>query len=122
MSRAVYPFGIAGHYQGVGVLVHGDERTNHRQLVPHTRLQWEMLADLHAGHVGGDGFELAAEFFRRVGLEIIHVEVRRTARQVDHDGGLVSDRRDAGRTAGAGRGAETEHLRQRQAGAEGADL
>src|SRR5258706_16458956 len=61
-------------------------------LFPYTTLfrslEREVLADLDAGHVGLDGVELAAEFLRRVRLEVVHVHVRRAAGQVDHDGRL----------------------------------
>ena len=47
-----------------------------------------MLADADAGNVGGDRFELATNLSRSVHLQIIHVLMRRTAGQVDHDDGL----------------------------------
>src|SRR5262249_41308271 len=45
----------------------------------------EVFADLHACDVGVDRIEFAAELFRGIGLEVIHVHVGRTARQVNHD-------------------------------------
>ena len=41
-----------------------DERADDGELVPHPGLQREVLADLHAGDVGGDRLELAAELRR----------------------------------------------------------
>ena len=60
----VLALAVAGHDQRVGVLVDGDERADDGELVPHLRLQREVLADLHAGDVGVDRLELAAELGR----------------------------------------------------------
>jgi hypothetical protein len=86
VGRGVLPFREAGHDLRIRVLFDRDQGTDDRQLVPHARLQREMLANLHAGYVCGDGPELAPEFLGRLGLEVVHIEVRRPARQVDHDG------------------------------------
>ena len=44
--------------------------------------QGKVLADLHARHVGRDRFELAAKLHGSIRLEVVHVQVRRTARAV----------------------------------------
>ena len=49
----------------------------------------QQLADLDAGHVGGNGVQDASIFLRRVGLEINEILMRRRAGHVDHDHGLV---------------------------------
>src|SRR6266567_1177640 len=67
-----------------------------------------MLANLDAGNFGIDRLELAANFRRRVLLEIEHVLVGRPARQKDHDDRLV-------RLADAGLCLGAQQLRQRQA-------
>jgi hypothetical protein len=65
-----------------------DQGAHHGEFVPHAGLHGKVLANLHAGNVGLDRLELAAELGRRVGLEVVHIHVRRTAGQVDHDGRL----------------------------------
>src|SRR5437016_8164987 len=67
-----------------------------------------MLANLNARNVGIYRLELAANFRRRVLLEIEHILVRRTARQKDHDDRLV-------RFADAGCRLGAEQFRQCQA-------
>ncbi len=121
IGRHVVALALAGHDQRVGVLVDRHDRADAGELVPHLGLHREMFADLHSRNVGLDRIEFAAEFDRRIGLEVVHVHVRRTARQVDHDRGLVPRRR---RLAGWGRGgrAQLKHVGQRQTGAERADL
>ncbi len=103
MGSAVLVLAVAGHDQRVGVLVHRAEGADDGQLVPHAGLQGEVLADLDAGHVGGDRLELAAELLGRVRLEIVHVHVRRAAAEVDHDGRLAGRRFAGGDLAGAAR-------------------
>ena len=90
VGGAVDALAVAGHDERVGVLVDRDDRADDGELVPHLGLQREVLADLHAGDVGRDRLELAAELRRGVGLEVVHVHVRRAAGQVDHDGRLVA--------------------------------
>ena len=87
------------------------------QFVPHFRLPREQFANLHAGHVGRDRAEFAAEFLGCVRLEVVHVDVRRAAGQVNQDGGLVGSPLRRGRV-----GAEPQQVGQGQAGAEGTDL
>src|SRR2546426_10230002 len=75
-----------------------------------------MLANLDAGNFSIDRLELAANFRRRVLLEIEHILVRRAARQKDHDNCLV-------RFADPGLRLGAQQLRQRQtAERERADL
>ena len=52
-------------------------------------LQRHQLADFHARDVRLDRLELATILHRRLRLQIIHVDVRRGAAQVDHDDGLA---------------------------------
>src|SRR5438876_9648551 len=66
-----------------------------------------MLANLDAGNFGIDRLELAANFRRRVLLEIEHILVRRPTRQKDHDDRLV-------RFANAGLRLGAQKLRQGQ--------
>src|SRR5262249_54287572 len=77
-----------------------------------------VLADLDAGDVGLDRLELALELGRGLRLEVVHVHVRRAARQVDHDGRLV---RAALRARGGAGGPQAEHLAEGESGAERAD-
>src|SRR5437764_4695786 len=67
-----------------------------------------MLADLDSRDGGGNRFELAADFRRRVHFEIENVLMRRPAGQENHDDRFV-------RTADAGLGFGLEELGQRQA-------
>ena len=53
------------------------------------------------GTLVGDRLELAAELRRGVGLEVVHVHVRRAAGQVDHDRGLVRGPLQGGRSCAA---------------------
>ena len=99
----------------------GDDGANAGELVPHAGLQREVFADLHAGNVGLDRLEFAAEFGRSVRLEVVHVHVRRAAGQVNHDGGLWPRR--CGLMAGVVAWAlQAQHVGEGQAGAERADL
>src|SRR5262249_30134808 len=67
------------------------------------------LADFHAGYVRLDWLELAAILRRRVGLEVVHVHVRRPTVEVDHDDGLAPPRRACGACR-----PQTEQVRQAQ--------
>jgi hypothetical protein len=58
-------------------------------LVGKFRQQGQMLANLDAWDAGGNRSELAANFGRRIHLEIENVLVRGAARQKDHDHGLL---------------------------------
>ncbi len=49
------------------------------------RLQGELFADLHAGHVGLDRAEFATVIGRNFGLQVLHIEVGRAAEKVDPD-------------------------------------
>src|SRR5262249_37653915 len=89
MGNAVGVFTVAGHNQAVGVLVDGYDGADRGKLVPHAGLPRKMLGNLHADHVGLDGPKFAAIFHRGFRLEIVHVHVGRSARQVNHDGGFV---------------------------------
>ena len=84
------------------------QRADERELVGHLREAGEQLANLHAGDVRGDGSELAANLAGRIRLEVEHVNVRRPARQINVDDGLV-------RLARAGERFELEQLREGQA-------
>jgi len=93
------------------VAVAADDGADDGILVGQLRQLRQMLADLDARDVGGDGLELTADLRRGVHLQVEHVLMARSARQEDHDDRLVLV---AGRTD-AGRGLGLEHLRQRQA-------
>ena len=84
------------------------QRTDEGELVGLLGEAREQLANLHAGDVGADGPELAANLAGCVGLEVEHVDVRRPAGQVDVDDGLVG-------LARAGERFELEQLREGQA-------
>src|SRR3989442_1602905 len=60
-------------------------RANRHQFVHHACQPRQVLAYWDARHIGGDRLKLAADFGRRIRLEIEHVLVRRSAAQVDHD-------------------------------------
>ena len=116
VARTDEAVAVAGHHVGIGVFVHRYEGADAGELVPHLRLEREVFADLDAGNVRLDGIEVAPELLGGVGLEVVHVHVRRAARQVDEDNRLAP-----GGTAG-GAGAKAEHFRQRDRRAERADL
>ena len=61
---------------------------NERHLIGDPGLQGHVLADVEAGHVGLDRLELAADLGRRLGLQVVHVELGGTAIQPDHDDAL----------------------------------
>src|SRR5262249_53730148 len=94
---------VASHHQRVGVLFDGHDGADGGQLIEHPGLQGEVLADGDAGDIRWDRFEFATELDGCLGLEVVHVHVRRATRQVDHDGGLQ------GRGAGGGVCACLEH-------------
>src|SRR5207248_4401251 len=66
-----------------------DQRADEDELVGHAGDARDQLADLDPRHVRGNRVELPADFARRLGLDVPHVHVRRTAGQVDIDDGLV---------------------------------
>ncbi len=70
----------------------------------------QVLADLDAGHVGGDRLEFTPELARSVRLQVERIHVRWAAPQVDEDrrGGLPSVKLT--------RFGQLEIVRQRQAG------
>ena len=79
VAGAVLGLAVASRHQRVGVLLDADDGADDGQLVPHTGLQWEQLADLHAGDVGGDRLELAADTTWRLWLEVERFLLRRAA-------------------------------------------
>ena len=93
--------------EGIMAAVAVGQRADERAFVHHFRETRQVLADLDAGDVGGDGFELATDLARRVGLHVEHVLVRRAAWQEDHDRRLV-------RLARFLRRLSAQHIIQRQ--------
>ena len=80
----------SGHALMGGVAVLGpDDGSQEHQLVGDLGQAGEMLADLNAGNVGGDGLELPANLRGGVHFELEHVLVRGAAREIDHDDGLA---------------------------------
>ena len=71
----------------LGAQLVGGQRVAHAaqdgELVGHLGQLGQVLADLHARHVGVDRLELAAEFAGGVGLQVEGVHVRRAAAQAD---------------------------------------
>ena len=77
------------------VLVPGGNMTarpNERELVGHGRLHRKMFADVDPRHVGPDRPELAAILGRRVGLQIVRLELTRTSAQPDENAGRIGHR------------------------------
>jgi hypothetical protein len=89
-------------------IFHPDHGPDDRVLVGAFGEERKVFANLETGNVGGDGFELAADFARRIRLQIKHVLVGRTPRQEDHDDGLV-------RFSDTGRRFRSKQFRQSQA-------
>jgi len=73
-----------------------DERANESELIGDARHFGHQFADLETGNPRGDWPEFAADLDRRIGLEIDHVLVGRTAVQVDVDDRLVRRRNPCG--------------------------
>src|SRR6476661_6886757 len=48
----------------------------------------QMFAELHAGKGGRNRLELAADFLRRLGLHVPHIEMRRSAVEEEYDAGV----------------------------------
>ncbi len=90
------------------IVLRADDAANERELVRHLRHQRQVLADFDAGNVRLDRLELAADFRRRIHLQIERVLVRRPARQINHDDRFV-------RSPDAGRRFRLEKFRQRRA-------
>jgi hypothetical protein len=63
--------------------------TDNRQLVGNLCLQRHQFRDFETGDVRSNGLELAANLGRRLGLQIVHIEVAWPAVQADHDDRLV---------------------------------
>jgi hypothetical protein len=63
---------------------------NDGELVGDLGLLGQPFANVHAGHAGADGPEIAADLRGSVRLEIVHVDMTRTAFEPDHDHGLAS--------------------------------
>ena len=75
--------------EGVVVVNRADHRADEDELVHDGSGAREQLADLDAGDVRRDGFQLAANLARRVHLQVEHILMRRAAGQEDVDDGLV---------------------------------
>src|SRR5260370_37588973 len=65
----------------------GDDGTDHGEFVEDTRLQREVLTDMHAEDVGRNRLKLPAIFHRRIGIDIVRVQVRWAARERYHSCG-----------------------------------
>ena len=66
-----------------------DERANENELVRGCGQLRQILTNLVAGNLGGNGAELAADLARSLRLEVDHVQVRRPAVEMDIDHRLV---------------------------------
>ena len=82
------------------------ERTDQREPIGHPGQPGQQLTDLDAGDACPDRPEFAADLRRRVGLQVVHVEVRRPAGEDHHDHRLCGRPR--------ARGFRPQDLRQRQ--------
>ena len=89
-ARRLILFAPARHAHEIAMVINrvGD-RADDRELVGNTGDERQMLANLDAWHVGGNGPEFTANFRRRIQFEIERVLMRRPARQVNHDHRLV---------------------------------
>ncbi len=74
-----------------------DYRTDDRELVHLRGEERQVFANLDSRNFRGDGLELAANFRRRIHLQIEHVLMRRAARQENHDDSFVRASRAAQR-------------------------
>ncbi len=98
-----------GAHAVAGVGVRGGADDAH--LVHEPGLARQVLADADAGDIGGHGPKLAAELGRRIGFEIVHVDMARPAAQPEED-----DRGIARLSAALlGLGLETQMIGQGQA-------
>ena len=77
------------HERIVRAVRRADNRADAGPFIHDARHVWQQLADLDAGHVGGNGVQVAAIFLGRIGLEINEILVRRRPGHVDHDYRLV---------------------------------
>src|SRR5262245_2487525 len=102
--RAAHP------YLGVRMVLRGrgDDRADHGELVPHAGLERQQFADLDAGDVRRNGLELAADFRRRVRLQVVRVQMRRATQQENVDDGLAGNSSRQGASLGSG----AEQVRQ----------
>ncbi len=82
---------------------------NHRQFVHHPGHAGEKLTDVNARYVGSNGLEFTAYFRGGLGLDIVHVLVRRPSRQKDHDDRLVRGRARLGLRSQDVRQGQTSH-------------
>jgi len=64
----------------VVIVENSDQRSDQSQLVGQAREAWQQLADFDPWDAGGDGTEVAADFGRRIGLEVERIQVARPAR------------------------------------------
>ena len=81
---------VAGHALVAIVCAIGVcEGANDCEFVGHLREAREEFTDFDSGDIGADRPELAADLGGCVGLEVEHVEMRRSARKVDVDDCLV---------------------------------
>src|SRR5207247_11311744 len=79
-------FAAAGHAHEIAVVIDRVcNRADDRELVSDTGNEREMLANLDAWHLGGDGPEFTANFRRRIQLQIESILMWRSARQVSHN-------------------------------------
>ena len=98
---------------GVVVVVETVQRTDQRQLVSKPGQPRHQLADVDPGHPGRDRPEFPANHRRRLGLQIVHVQVRRSPGQQQHDDALDRPIRRS-RHRQLALGFRSQDLRQRQ--------
>ena len=84
------PKRMTGEADVIGMLVtrphHGANRRGPMHLPRDFR---QHLGNLDTRHAGRDRLELTANLPRRVHLQVVHVLMRRAAREVDHDDGFL---------------------------------
>ena len=96
-SRRLPLMAAAGEaLEGVVVSSRTDHRADDGEFVHHRCQPRHQFADLDAGHIRGNRLELSPHLARRVGLQIDHVLVGRSSRQINHDHGLLARRRAGG--------------------------
>ena len=106
--------GIAGKTHVASMIIdRSDDRTDEHEFVHASGDLRQVFADIDAGHGGGNRCEFAADFSRGRRLGIKRIDVRRPARQEDHDHRFVGVAADPLLFG-------PQQLRQRQAGPGGA--
>ena len=83
----------AGQQLGRIVVSVGSHAADDREFIGDAGVLRQQFADIKTGNIGRNRQELTAILLRCLGLEIVHIQMTRPARQVNHDQSFLVRRR-----------------------------